>query len=116
MHAMEAPGDSDSPKAGVHDNFCGWKTETKVISQSPDFNRTAAPLYDFLGRNRKFEWTRGREASERVKARKLDQQLTLKLPRIGGMFIVAEGASDRGIGAVLKHRNGVIEYASRVID
>ncbi|KER25863.1 hypothetical protein T265_06775 [Opisthorchis viverrini] len=35
MHAMDAPGDSDSPKAGVHDNFCGWKTETKLMSQSP---------------------------------------------------------------------------------
>ncbi|KER34249.1 hypothetical protein T265_00099 [Opisthorchis viverrini] len=35
MHAMEAPGDSDSPKTGVHDNFYGWKTETKLMSQSP---------------------------------------------------------------------------------
>ncbi|KER31395.1 LOW QUALITY PROTEIN: hypothetical protein T265_12973 [Opisthorchis viverrini] len=35
MHAMEAPGDSDSPKAGVHDNFCGCKTETKLMSQGP---------------------------------------------------------------------------------
>ncbi|KAG5451826.1 Chaperone protein dnaJ [Clonorchis sinensis] len=35
MHAMEAPGDSDSPEAGVHDNFCGWKTERKLMSRSP---------------------------------------------------------------------------------
>ncbi|GAA52686.1 peptidyl-prolyl cis-trans isomerase-like 2 [Clonorchis sinensis] len=34
MHAMEAPGDSDSPKAGVHDHFCGWKTERKLMSRS----------------------------------------------------------------------------------
>ncbi|GAA47249.1 chaperone protein DnaJ [Clonorchis sinensis] len=32
---MEAPGDSDSPEAGVHDNFCGWKTERKLMSRSP---------------------------------------------------------------------------------
>ncbi|GAA48047.1 hypothetical protein CLF_101115, partial [Clonorchis sinensis] len=31
MHAMEAPGDSDSPETGVHDNFCGWKAETKLM-------------------------------------------------------------------------------------
>ncbi|KAG5451190.1 transcription elongation regulator, partial [Clonorchis sinensis] len=26
MCALEAPGDSDSPKIRVHNNFCGWKT------------------------------------------------------------------------------------------
>ncbi|KER33216.1 hypothetical protein T265_00904 [Opisthorchis viverrini] len=35
MNAMEAPGDSDSPKADDRDHFCGWKTEGKLMSRSP---------------------------------------------------------------------------------
>ncbi|GAA50618.1 CDGSH iron-sulfur domain-containing protein 2 homolog B [Clonorchis sinensis] len=46
-------------------------------------NKVAAPLYDLFGLSRKFEWTReAHGAFERVKARKLDQQLTRKLPRL----------------------------------
>ncbi|KER27301.1 hypothetical protein T265_05626 [Opisthorchis viverrini] len=35
MHAMGASVGSDSPKIGVHDNFCGWKIETKPMNRSP---------------------------------------------------------------------------------
>ncbi|KER24909.1 hypothetical protein T265_07532 [Opisthorchis viverrini] len=81
-----------------------------------EFNTIAAPLCDLLGKNRKFEWTgEAHEAFESVKARMSEQQLTLKMPRVGEMFIVATDSSDRCIGAVLKQRNGVIEYASRVL-
>ncbi|GAA47482.1 NAD-dependent deacetylase sirtuin-5 [Clonorchis sinensis] len=45
---MEAPGDSDSPEAGVHDNFCGWKTERKLMSRSPDL-ATPYAFYDDPG-------------------------------------------------------------------
>ncbi|KAA3681927.1 uncharacterized protein DEA37_0014875 [Paragonimus westermani] len=81
-----------------------------------NFHSIASPLYELLRKDKKFEWTDdAQRAFKRVQQAMNEQQLTLKLPNTKETFIVATDASDRGIGAVLKQKEGVIEYASRVL-
>ncbi|KAA3677052.1 uncharacterized protein DEA37_0001247 [Paragonimus westermani] len=81
-----------------------------------NFHSIALPLYELLRKDKKFEWTDdAQRAFKRVQQAMNEQQLTLKLPNTKETFIVATDASDRGIGAVLKQKEGVIEYASRVL-
>ena len=81
-----------------------------------DFSEVAKPLYELLKKGETIQWSDdAQRCRERIHKLVTGKHLTLQLPEVKQDFVVSTDASDMGIGAVLKQKNGIVEYANRVL-
>nr|GFC44087.1 putative reverse transcriptase domain-containing protein [Tanacetum cinerariifolium] len=77
------------------------------------FSKIAKPMTKLTQKKVKFEWGDKQEAAFHLLKQKLCSAPILALPKGSEDFIVYCDASNKGLGAVLMHREEVISYASR---
>nr|GFA56992.1 reverse transcriptase domain-containing protein [Tanacetum cinerariifolium] len=82
------------------------------VIDSQGFSKIAKPMTKLTQKKVKFEWGDKQEAAFPLLKQKLCSAPILALPEGSEDFIVYCDASNKGLGAVLMHREKVISYAS----
>ncbi|WVZ55066.1 hypothetical protein U9M48_005779 [Paspalum notatum var. saurae] len=77
------------------------------------FSKIAKPMTTLLGKNVKFEWTKGCQAAFEELKKRLTTAPVLTFPDLHKTFSVYCDASRLGLGCVLMQEGKVIAYASR---
>jgi len=98
--------------------FCGMISYYRRFI--PNCSRITSPLYKFLKKDTKFEWTEAQENAFQHLKSKLTWQPILQYPDFSKEFVSTTDASSQGVGAVLSQgpigKGLPVAYASRSLN